>query len=351
MSHSVALVVIARDEAPRIGRLLASVAPWVDRLCVLDTGSLDATIDIARANGATVDQFTWCDDFSAARNAALAMADADWHLVLDADEWLVSGGESIRDLAGTAPEFVGAVRMEERFGERGEERADSWLSRVLPGSVRYAGRIHEQPSHSLAVRRLPIHIGHDGYSPAALAAKRGRNRRLLEADLAEHPDDAYLCYQIGKDAAVYDEHELAEHFFSRALTLAEPDAPWRFDLVARRLFVLKRLGQHAEALKLATLEQIHCAESPDVFFALGDVLLDWAVNHPAQAAPLLAKAETAWLRCLAIGERPDIAGAVQGRGGRLAAHNLALVYEFSARPEMAARLRAQFGLDTRQLLG
>lgn len=42
----------------------------------------------------------------------------------------------------------------------------------------------------------------------------------------------------------------------------------------------------------------HCAESPDVFFALGDVLLDWAVNDPAQAAPLLAKAETAWLRCL-----------------------------------------------------
>jgi hypothetical protein len=180
---------------------------------------------------------------------------------------------------------------------------------------------------------------------------RSRGGHVLEADLAEHPDDAYLCYQIGKDAAVYDEHELAEHFFSRALTLAEPDAPWRFDLVARRLFVLKRLGQHAEALKLATLEQIHCAESPDVFFALGDVLLDWAVNNPAQAAPLLAKAETAWLRCLAIGERPDIAGAVQGRGGRLAAHNLALVYEFSARPEMAARLRAQFGLDTRQLLG
>jgi hypothetical protein len=172
--------------------------------------------------------------------------------------------------------------------------------------VRYVGRVHEQPSHNLAVRRLPIHIGHDGYSPAALAAKRGRNRRLLEADLAEHPDDAYLCYQIGKDAAVYDEHELAENFFSRALPLAEEHAPWRCDLVARRLFGLKRLGRHAQALKLATVEQIVCAESPDVFFALGDVLLDWAVNDPAQAAPLLAKAETAWLRCLAIGERPEI---------------------------------------------
>ena len=182
----------------------------------------------------------------------------------------------------------------------------------------------------------------------AVLAVYGVRKYIANAKTAEAKNS---LGQIGKDAAVYDEHELAEHFFSRALTLAEPDAPWRFDLVARRLFVLKRLGQHAEALKLATLEQIHCAESPDVFFALGDVLLDWAVNNPAQAAPLLAKAETAWLRCLAIGERPDIAGAVQGRGGRLAAHNLALVYEFSARPEMAARLRAQFGLDTRQLLG
>jgi len=246
---------------------------------------------------------------------------------------------------------VGAVRMEEHFGAAGNERANSWLSRVLPGSVRYVGRIHEQPSHRLAIRRMPIHIGHDGYAPAALAAKRGRNRRLLEADLAERPDDAYLCYQLGKDAAVYDEHALAENFFSRALPLADEHAPWRCDLVARRLFGLKRLGRHAQALTLATVEQIACAESPDVFFALGDVLLDWAVNDPAQASALLAKAETAWLRCLAIGERPDIAGAVQGRGGRLAAHNLALVYEFSARPEMAAGLRAKFGLDTRQLLG
>lgn len=350
MKRSVALVVIARDEASKIGRLLESVAPWVDRICVLDTGSTDATIEVARASGATVGQFAWCDDFSAARNAALAIADADWHLVLDADEWLVSGGKSIRELAGIDPEFVGAVRMEEHFGAAGEERADSWLSRVLPGSVRYVGRIHEQPSHSLAIRRMPIHIGHDGYAPAALAAKRGRNRRLLEADLAEHPDDAYLCYQIGKDAAVYEEHQLAENYFSRALPLAEEHAPWRSDLVARRLFALKRLGRHAQALHLATLEQIACAESPDVFFALGDVLLDWAVNDPAQATSLLAKAETAWLRCLAIGERPDIAGAVQGRGGRLAAHNLALVYEFTARPEMAARLREKFGLDSRQLL-
>ncbi|MGS0758232.1 glycosyltransferase, partial [Roseateles sp. GG27B] len=87
---TICLVVIARDEAPHITRLLRSVQPWVDHMLVLDTGSLDDTPALAAACGARVERFRWCDDFAAARNAALAIADADWHLVLDADEWLIS---------------------------------------------------------------------------------------------------------------------------------------------------------------------------------------------------------------------------------------------------------------------
>jgi len=89
---TLALVVIARDEAPRIQRLLDSVAPWVDDMLVLDTGSSDETVQRAVASGARVAHFAWCDDFAAARNAALAQSNADWHLVLDADEWLIEGG-------------------------------------------------------------------------------------------------------------------------------------------------------------------------------------------------------------------------------------------------------------------
>ena len=46
-SRRLALVVIARDEAPRIARLLDSVRPWVDEMLVLDTGSADDTAGIA----------------------------------------------------------------------------------------------------------------------------------------------------------------------------------------------------------------------------------------------------------------------------------------------------------------
>ena len=51
---------------------------------MLDTGSSDDTPALARAEGARVAHFQWCDDCAAARNAALAEASADWHIVLDA---------------------------------------------------------------------------------------------------------------------------------------------------------------------------------------------------------------------------------------------------------------------------
>ncbi|MBC7682897.1 MAG: glycosyltransferase, partial [Ferruginibacter sp.] len=104
--YRTALIVIARDEAPRIARLLRSVAPWVDGMWVLDTGSQDATARIAADCGAHVHAWAWRDDFAAARNAVLALSSADWHLVLDADEWLISGGEALQALRDTPPDFV-----------------------------------------------------------------------------------------------------------------------------------------------------------------------------------------------------------------------------------------------------
>ena len=87
----ICLVVIARDEARCIGRCLESAAPFVDRILVLDTGSKDDTPAIARTHGAIVHSFPWTGDFSQARNKSLSLADADWNLVLDADEWIAPG--------------------------------------------------------------------------------------------------------------------------------------------------------------------------------------------------------------------------------------------------------------------
>jgi len=86
---------IARDEAAVIARALESARPHVDAMLVLDTGSVAGTREIAAAAGARVEAFAWCDDFAAARNAALAHSDGDWNLILDADEWIEDGAEAL----------------------------------------------------------------------------------------------------------------------------------------------------------------------------------------------------------------------------------------------------------------
>lgn len=341
-AQRITLVMIARDEAARIDRALASARPWVDDCVVLDTGSRDDTARIARAAGARVESFRWVDDFAAARNAALDIAGADWHLILDADEWIDSGGEAIAALRGQLPEFVAQLRvdsLQETSGVR--SAAPSWISRVLPGRVRYAGNVHEQPVHRLPVRRLAVSIGHDGYLADALAAKAGRNAALLQRALSRSPRDAYLWYQLGKDHDVYGRHAQALDCLDRAAALmSSPPPGWAHDLTVRSLHALKRSKRHADAVPRAEAAMAGWPDSPDVFFALGDLLLDWAADEPARAGELLPMIEAAWTRCLEIGERPDLEGAVSGRGSTLAAYNLTLLYETLKQPIQAARYRA-----------
>ena len=346
--YRVSLVVIARNEAPRITRLLQSLQPWVDEMLVLDTGSDDNTPALAAAAGARVEHFDWCQDFAAARNAALALAAADWHVVLDADEWLVTGGEALAALRQQRPEFVGTIALQDQFSDKTAggraQLATSRLSRILPGSVRYGGRVHEQPLHGLPIRALPVQIGHDGYQPEHLQRKRGRNQALLQLELAGRPGDAYLWYQSGKDASVYEDYGRAETCFSRAAELSELPQGWWADLVARRLFGFKQLKQHEAGIQFAETQLQICAESPDFFFSLGDMLLDLAADQPAQAELLLPTIEDAWRRCLELGEHPEQTGAVAGRGSFSAAHNLALLLEGTGRAPEAQALRGVYGL-------
>lgn len=323
--HTIELVMIVRDEARCLARCLDSARPWVDAMLVVDTGSRDATPRIAQQCGARVAQFDWVDDFAAARNHALSLSQAPWRLQLDADEWVEAGGAALAALRHQAPDFVGLVRVASRIagGGAGELVAPSWLPRLLPRGVTYEGRIHEQPRSALPRQRLPLVLGHDGYLPGAMRAKAGRNEALLRRALAEQPGDAYLRYQLGKDLEVRGEHAAARPYYEQAWREAPPQAAWRHDLLVRLIFTLKSLRAFDVAVPLAQAEMANWGESPDFFFALGDLLLDWALAEPARAAELLPMIEASWLRAIEIGERPELPDSVRGRGSFLAAHNLA----------------------------
>ncbi len=340
-SHAIALVLIARNEERCIARCLDSARAHVDQMLVLDTGSTDATREIAASGGARVISAAWPDDFSAARNLALSHTDAPWRLVLDADEWLHAGMRCLAEIRARAPGFVGLARVDSAVeGECGEvQHAPSWIPRLLPAGVRYEGRIHEQPVSTLPRERLPLVIGHDGYLASQREAKAGRNERLLRIALGECPDDAYLHYQLGKDLEVRSRFDDALPHYLQALRGCEAAAAWRHDLIVRLLFTLKKTRRFDSAVELASRELERWRDSPDFFFTLGDLLLDWALAEPARGAELLPQIEASWRRAVAIGERPELPDSVRGRGSFLAAHNLAAFHESLGQAEPAAQWR------------
>ena len=118
------LCMIVRDEEADLPTCLESVKGVVDEICIVDTGSNDRTVAIAEGYGARVEHFTWCDDFSAARNASLAMAQGDWILVLDADEILENqdARETLTKFAARHPQLGGQVTIPDRQ-EQGDLRS------------------------------------------------------------------------------------------------------------------------------------------------------------------------------------------------------------------------------------
>ncbi|PSB27202.1 glycosyltransferase [Stenomitos frigidus] len=206
---TLSLCMIVRDEEATLRRCLASVSGVVDEIIIVDTGSSDRTVSVARACGATVHRFTWCDDFAAARNESLKYAHGDWILVLDADEVLVP--ESVPALQqAMQPEATIAITLLRE--ELGTNHPKAQLSRLFR---RHPAIIFTRPYHELIddsitalleqephwqVMALPgIAIQHTGYQATAIAQRQkvDRARTIMERYLTAHPDDAYICSKLG----------------------------------------------------------------------------------------------------------------------------------------------------------
>ena len=97
---------IVQNEERFLRDCLNSIAGVVDEICLMDTGSNDQTLDIARDFKCKIRHFTWGDDFSAARNACLEMATQEWILVIDSDEELAKESIELLRQATKQPENV-----------------------------------------------------------------------------------------------------------------------------------------------------------------------------------------------------------------------------------------------------
>ncbi len=237
----VSLCMIVRDEAMRLPRCLASVQGLVDEVVVLDTGSADETVAVARSWGAQVYETDWQDDFALARNTALAKVTGDWVLVLDADEVLRPEAIAPLQAVMALPQYLLVNLIREEVGA--QQTPFSQVARLFR---RHPDLIFERPYHEsveasvLAIQAqdpqwqvgaLPwVAIEHEGYQPAAIAAKVTRAQRMMARHLAQHPDDAYLCSKLGALYVDLGDLDAGLALLHQGLACQPPEPPVRYEL-------------------------------------------------------------------------------------------------------------------------
>jgi tetratricopeptide (TPR) repeat protein len=199
---------IVKNEEKFLGCCLQSVQGLAQQIVVVDTGSTDRTVDIAREFNAEVHAFPWNDDFSAARNEALKYAAGDWVLTVDADEELLP---EHRETILQEMKADGVIGYRIPIINQGrEDEGCGYVPRLFrnaPGLC-FIGRIHEQVFSSLEARAqewgLENRLGrsvllHHGYSKEMVdcRGKKERNLRLLKLAVEELPGELNLMMNLG----------------------------------------------------------------------------------------------------------------------------------------------------------
>jgi glycosyltransferase involved in cell wall biosynthesis len=168
-SPALSVVIIARNESARIARCLDSVS-WADEVIVLDGGSTDDTVAVARAHGARVEVAADWPGFGMQKNRALALASGRWILSLDADEWVdPSLAEAIRAIVAD-PASAPVWRMPRRSRYCGHVMRHSgwWPDHVTRlwqrGSARFSeDRVHERVLSDAPIATLRAALDHESF--------------------------------------------------------------------------------------------------------------------------------------------------------------------------------------------
>lgn len=212
---TVGLVCIVKNEARILPRLAESLRGQISHATVIDTGSDDNTIEVARTCfdvPVTLRTLTW-SGFAAARNFALETAEpfTDWMLMLDADDTIVGTVEIPSWAAGS----YDALNVEERYFN-----LSYWLPRLInsKAGARYKGRAHEYLvcEHEIAqTDSFYIHHNADGSNRAN---KFERDTSLLLKDWEEERDPRSAFYLAHSYDGIGDWSQ-AIHWYRTRLSL------------------------------------------------------------------------------------------------------------------------------------
>lgn len=256
------LSMIVKNEEKYLRECLESVKDIADEIVIVDTGSTDRTIEIAKEFNAQIFEFEWIDDFAAARNHALSKSNGKWILYMDADERLLP--ESI-------PHLQKIISGNKKFGARclidcpdtyNNKPSAIMYPRLFPNDKRnrFTGSVHEQILESLQkngykIKDTQIKILHVGYDvpQEEMVIKANRNLKLLEKEF-QKTKSIYSAFQLAQTYGVLEDVENVKKYFGYIIKTPKSPPIYKanaFRYLAAKEFEANNIGESLNLAKKA----------------------------------------------------------------------------------------------------
>lgn len=316
---SVSLCMIVKNEQDNLAKCLGSVRDFVDEIILVDTGSTDETIKIAKSFGAKIYHYKWSDSFAEARNYSLSKANKQWILIMDADD-VFERDDKEKLLSITENKIQGSnIYCCKTLCYTGNTPDDnSVLSnmniRLIKNKMgyKYQGRIHEQIVLREEDKNIPypivatdIRFHHYGYLTSHITEKdkHKRNINLIQKELDENPDNAFMLFNMGNEYFALQDIEKALVFYKNSLQHSVPGQGFFPVLLIRIIMCDDALHNDSELFEFVKLGLLHYPAFTDFEFLKGNALL--RQNRIAEALHSFKK-------CIKMGTPPANINSIVG---------------------------------------
>lgn len=313
---SVSLCMIVKNEEEMLGTCLESVKDIVDEMIIVDTGSEDATEEIAKSFGAKIFYYQWNNSFADARNYSLSKATGDWILIMDADdEFAKEDIPKLKEIienpdsadiyymktvcfTGNTPDLGGAIlNMNVRLIRNGL-------------GCHFMGDIHEHPvagKSNRPVLTADICFYHYGYMNQTVTSKdkRTRNRMLIEKEIEKEPDNPIMLFYLANEYFAERNFEKAYEIFHKSLAVCSPYSSLISKLYFRLILCSQFLGNAEEAISYADKVLAYFPNFTDAQLLKASILLKQ--NKTSQAI-------RAYNKCIRMGDPPPMLSNILGAG-------------------------------------
>lgn len=301
----ISMCMIVRDCANEIAETLGSFWDDVDEVVVVDTGSTDATIKIARKyaeargdlwtaaapageahaeNKLKIGHFDWCDDFAAARNYADGLATGDWLSWADHDDFVV-GMPNLRRLAEEADPDVNSLFVAYDYAVHdGQVICELYRERLVRrGKGTWVDRVHESqmvPGKAVKVDRDLARWVHR--KPPF--EQSDRNTLILEKWVEEEPGNPRVLASLARDHMSAGRFEPAVPYYERYLRVAGQPAETRAQATRQLAMALFQMGRFEWAHEQTLRSFGECPTWPDTYLTFAEVAAmrgDWGqvIHH------------------------------------------------------------------------